>query len=159
MGPVWVWLAFKRICDRFKPCCFSTLAATWSAIPRGIPTTSTDTMTIRSLREVSNARALAHSGVSTPSDGCVRAAYPDIQIGPAGVISTIATPAFKEAPESPAAQSKITNAIFIGTPVIYTYTNRGRRAPEGVEMNPQVTRRGFLAASQVAGAALGIAET
>ena len=46
-----------------------------------------------------SARAFAHRSCSTPSDGWLRAAYPDIQNGVGGVIFTRATPAWK----SPAA--------------------------------------------------------
>src|ERR1019366_3670911 len=73
-GPVWVWLALMRNWGRLSPCCFSTRAATSSATTRGTPTTSALTITIRRPGPLSSASALAQSGVSFPSDACVRAA-------------------------------------------------------------------------------------
>ena len=56
-------------------------------------------------------------------------------MGPVGVISTLAVPAFNPAPERPAVHIKTANRVLIGVSFLYTYTQMGRH----------VTRRSLLA--------------
>jgi dTDP-4-amino-4,6-dideoxygalactose transaminase len=83
-------------------------------------------------------------------------------MGPAGVMSTRATPAFSDAPRLVAAQSTSPIKIFevMGRSCMYTYTNEQKEHSSCFEvsyMHTQVTRRGFLSASPMAGVALGFA--
>ena len=56
-------------------------------------------------------------------------------MGPLGVISTLATPAFHPAPDRPAAHIRRANRVLIRVWFLYTYT----------EMRRHVTRRSLLA--------------
>src|SRR5260370_3340964 len=122
-GPVCVCDEFNTRLDRSMPYSFRILAAAKSATERGSPIRSVVIKTTRTPLESSSASALANNGWATPSDGFVRFAYPDNQMGPSGVMLTLATPARNPPAAATSGNSKkiVETLRFISNPGLFEW--------------------------------------